>query len=447
MSQNKPSTVLHESAMEDAGRPELGRSRNRIGCGRVLLFVDNDLGTFLWHRLALARAARDIGFAVHVAAPPSREAAGLQKDGFVFHPIPLTRRGINPFREARTILALYRLYRELKPDLIHHLRLKPVLYGTLAARLARRPAVASSLTGLGYVFAATSRKAAALRRITEIGLRVALRHRNATLLFENPDDQRVFVRSGLVNEKRTVVVAGSGVDVDFFRADPPTAGRPLVVLAARMLWDKGVGEFVEAARRVIAQGVDARFALVGDTDSGNPNAVPREQLRTWRDKGYIEWWGWRPDIQTVLAQSHVVCLPSSYGEGIPRILIEAASCGRPLIATDAPGCREIVQNGVNGFLVPLRDAGALSEAMCKLLTDVELRTRMGSKGRELVLSRFSLEDVLDSNIAVYEQLLGHVGSVASTREAELINLLKAVSSTPAAESRREAREGASSVHR
>src|SRR5206468_12170391 len=163
------------------------------------------------------------------------------------------------------------------------------------------------------------RKAALVRRITKLALRVALRHGNSRVLFENPDDRRVFVESGLVSEERTVLVAGSGVDVDFFRFEPPPSGTPLVVLPARMLWDKGVGAFVEAARRVKAMGFDARFALVGDTDQGNPNAIPREQLRKWQDEGAVAWWGWRPDIQAVLAQSHIVCLPS-YREGIPRIL-------------------------------------------------------------------------------------------------------------------------------
>jgi glycosyltransferase involved in cell wall biosynthesis len=397
----------------------------------VLLFVDNDFGTFQWHRMALARAARDVGFEVHVATPADSETASLAKEGFIFHPIPLTRRGINPFREVLTVLALYRLYRRLKPDLIHHLRLKPVLYGTLAARLAGRLAVANSLTGLGYVFVATDGMAAVLRRITELGLRVALRHRNSTVIFENPDDRRTFVDSGLVSERRTTVVAGSGVDVDFFQETPFASGTPLVILASRMLWDKGVGEFVEAARLLTARGIGARFALVGDTDAGNPSAVSREQLQKWHDEGVIEWWGWRKDIQDVLGQSDVVCLPSSYGEGIPRILIEAASCGRPLVATDAPGCREIVRDGVNGILVPVKDAKSLANALHKLLIDEDLRMRMGANGRKLVLSGFSLKQVLVSNLAVYEDLLSSTGSGGPTRQTELINLLTAVSGSPA----------------
>jgi glycosyltransferase involved in cell wall biosynthesis len=403
--------------------------RNPIGRGRVLLFVDNDLGTFLWHRLALARAARDSGFEVHVATPASSDAASLATDGFAFHPVPLTRRGINPFREVLTVLALHRLYRRLKPDLVHHLRLKPVLYGTLAARLAGRPAVANSLTGLGYVFTATGREAATLRRIAQFGLRVALRHENSTVIFENPDDRRRFVDSELVNERRTAIVAGSGVDVNFFQETPFPAGTPLVVLASRMLWDKGVGEFVEAARLIAGRGVHARFALVGDTDAGNPSAVPRDQLQKWHAEGVVEWWGFRRDIQDVLGQSHVVCLPSSYGEGIPRILIEAASCGRPLVATDAPGCREIVRDGLNGFLVPVKNAEFLANALQKLVVDKDLRIRMGANGRKLVLSGFSLQQVLVSNLAVYEELLSPISG--STRQTELIDLLTAVSDNPA----------------
>ncbi len=402
----------------DASTPAAPRSYrvwSKIGKGRRLLFVDNDLGTFLCHRLPLAQAAREIGFAVHVAAPPGPEAASLANEGLIFHPIPITRRGINPLREARTVLALGALYRELAPDLIHHLRLKPVLYGTLAARLAGRPAVANSLTGLGYLFSDTRFKAAALRRIAQIGLRVAFGHRNSTVLFENPDDRRLFVQSGLVSAQRTVLVAGSGVDASAFRAEPPAEGTPLVVLAARMLWDKGVGEFVEAARSILGRSVAARFALVGDTDPGNPNAVPRGQLEKWRNEGCVEWWGWRRDIRTVLAQSHVVCLPS-YREGIPRILIEAASCGRPIVATDVPGCREIVQHGVNGLLTPVRDASSLAGAILQLLVNPGLRASMGARGRDLVLSRFTLQDVLDSNLAVYDELLSN-GGVAQTRRS------------------------------
>lgn len=423
-------TAEYKPGSGGIGRP-LTSKRKHIGAGRVLLLVDNDAGTFLWHRLALARAARESGFNVHVATPASAEMAGLAKEGITFHPIPITRRGVNPFREAVTVLALFRLYRELKPDLIQHLRLKPVLYGTFAARLAGRPAVANLLTGLGYLFTTGGFKAAALRRIAEIGLRLALRHPNSTVVFENPDDRRLFVQSGLVNAKRTAVIAGSGVDIDMFRVQPLAGGAPLVVLASRMLWDKGVGEFVDAARRIAAQGIDARFALVGDTDTGNPNAIPRQQLEKWRDEGCVEWWGWRRDIQSVIGQAHVVCLPS-YREGMPRILIEAASCGRPLIASDAPGCREIVQDGVNGFLAKVRDAVSLAEAMRTLLIDPELRIRMGRKGRELVVSRFSLEAVLNSNIAMYDALLSQDGS-GPVREAELINLLNAVSAAAAGE--------------
>lgn len=402
-----------------------------IGGGCRLLFVDNDLGTFLWHRLALAQAAREAGFEVHVAAPVGPQTTDLASNGLVFHPIPLTRRGINPFREVLTVLALRNLYRKLKPALIHHLRLKPILYGTLAARLAKRPAVANSLTGLGYLFAATGHKAATLRRIAQLGLRVALRHPNATVIFENPDDRRKFVDSRLVPEKRTVIVAGSGVDIDLFQKAPFADGTPLVVLASRMLWDKGVGEFVEAARMISARGVRARFALVGDTDMGNPSAVPREQLQKWHDERVVEWWGFRRDIPTVLAQSHVVCLPSSYGEGIPRVLIEAASCGRPLVTTDAPGCREIVRDGLNGFLVPVKDAGSLANALHKLLIDPDLRRQMGANGRELVLSGYSLEQVLASNLEVYEDLLSYTDSGGPTRQKEVLNLLQAVSDSSA----------------
>jgi len=282
--------------------------------------------------------------------------------------------------------------------------LKPVLYGGLAAYGARVPAVVGLLTGLGYVFIAETRTAAIIRRMVTLSCKVAFRRGNQRVIFQNPDDRFVFVENQILPAHKTVLIKGSGVDVKTYVPTPEPKGVPVVVLAARMLRDKGVVEFVDAARSLRKAGVIARFVLVGETDPGNPTAIKIEQLRHWADSGDIEWWGLRSNMQDVLVQSHVVCLPS-LREGVPKVLIEAAACGRAIVTTDAPGCREIVRHGENGLLVPVRDSKALAEALRLLIENAELRASMGQKGREIAVEEFSVERVVNETLGVYRELL------------------------------------------
>ena len=369
-----------------------------------VLFVDNDVNSFYSYRIEMARAARDTGFDVHIACPPGKAVELLLNEGFTFHPIPMTRSGVMPWKELGTIVALFRLYRKLRPDLVHHLRLKPVLYGGLAAYGARVPAVVGLLTGLGYVFTAETGKAAVLRKLVTLSCKVAFRRGNQRVIFQNPDDRFIFVESQILPAHKTVLIKGSGVDVKTYVPTPEPDGVPVVLLAARMLRDKGVVEFVEAARSLRNAGVRARFVLVGETDPGNPTAISIEQLRQWADSGDIEWWGLRDNMHEVLAQSHIVCLPS-LREGVPKVLIEAAACGRAIVTTDAPGCREIVRPGENGLLVPVRDGRALAEALQLLIENADLRASMGLRGREIAVEEFSVERVVNETLGVYQELL------------------------------------------
>ena len=229
--------------------------------------------------------------------------------------------------------------------------------------------------------------------------------RGTQVIFQNPDDQELFSRNGLVNRKQVTLIPSSGVDIEKFSPSPEPAGEPLVILPARMLWAKGVNEFVLAAGILRLAGVQARFALIGDTDPGNPEAVPVDQLEKWRKEGIIEWWGWQEDMPMLYRQAHIVCLPSYYREGTPKSLIESAACGRPIVTTDRPGCREVVRHQQNGLLVPVRDSRALAEALKTLIGDAALRKRMGKKGRELAVAEFSLERVIGQTIVVYEKAL------------------------------------------
>lgn len=369
-----------------------------------ILFVVNDGPFFLSHRLPLAVAAREAGYEVHVATPEDGGAAQIRARGFAFHPIPMVRSGTRPAEEAASVVALVRLYRALRPALVHHVTIKPVLYGGLAARLARVPAVVHAVTGLGYLFIARSTGAAVLRAGAKALYRVALRHPRSRVIFQNRDDMAFFRDRGLIRPGQPVLIRGSGVDVGAFAPRPEPAGAPVVLLASRMLWDKGVGEFVGAARRLRERGVAARFVLAGDTDPDNRAAVPGARLRAWRDAGLIEWRGRCADMPAAFAQAAVVCLPS-YREGLPKVLVEAAACGRALVAADVPGCREVVQPGVNGLLVPARDEAALADALQQLIEDPRRRQAMGRAGRRLAVEEFALDKVVAATLGVYADLL------------------------------------------
>jgi glycosyltransferase involved in cell wall biosynthesis len=371
-----------------------------------LLYVVNQPRFFMTHRLPVARAAAAEGFEVHVATPDGPEAVDIQAEGFRFHPIPMSRKGIHPLEELTTCRAIVALYRALRPDLVHHVTIKPVLYGSLAARLARVPAVVNAVTGLGHLFVDRRRRTRALRWIVERAYGVAFSHPNGRAIFQNQDDLAGFVRTGRVRPADAVVIRGSGVDTARFAPRPEPAAPPFeVVLIARMLWSKGIGAFVEAARTLRAQGVPARFVLIGDSDPGNPASIPSAQLSAWHRSGVVEWRGHCDDIPGALAAAHLVCLPTAYGEGVPKALIEAAAAGRAIVATDVPGCREIVRSGENGVLVPAGDTEALAHAVHTLLEDPHRRAAMGARGREIAEKEFSEALVVEQTLAVYRTVL------------------------------------------
>jgi glycosyltransferase involved in cell wall biosynthesis len=371
-----------------------------------LLFVDNQVTDFLLHRLALARTLRNAGFAVHVAVPREPGLEEIAREGFPPHVIHLRRKSARPADELRCFLSLYRLYRRLRPILVQHIRLKPVLYGGMAARLAGVPAVVNMLTGLGHLFATRNAKTRLLGAAVTRGLRVALSHRNSRVIFQNPEDRDLLLSGGLLDARRAVLIKGSGVDLSQFTPQPEPRGDPVVLMASRLLWEKGAGEFVAAARSLRARGIRARFLLVGEPDPGHPSAIPLSVLEGWHATGDIEWLGWRRDMPALMAQCHIVCMPSAYGEGVPRILIEAAAAGRPLVATDSPGCREIARHGRNALLVPVRDSVGLAGALDELIRKPALRAALGAAGRAIAEREFSQEQVITETLEVYRSLTG-----------------------------------------
>lgn len=370
-----------------------------------LLFVVNPPKFFLSHRLPIALAAQRAGYDVHVAVAETADTQAIRDAGLNVHVIPLTRSGSSPLRELATIRAIYDLYRRLSPSIVHHVTIKPVLYGTLAARLAKVPAVVNAISGLGYVFTAEGAKAALRRKLITWAYRLIFGHGNMKVIFQNSDDSGIFLKARIVRPDQCEYIKGSGVDLTVFRPAPEQPGPPVVVLPARLLKDKGVGEFVEAARLLKAEGVDARFVLVGESDFGNPTAVSETEINAWIAEGCVEWWGFRADMPEVLRQSHIVCLPS-YREGLPKSLIEACAAGRPIVTTDVPGCRDVVTDGENGVLASVADSYSLALMLKKLIGDITLRQEMGRKSRTRAENEFSIKSVVDKHFDIYNHLNG-----------------------------------------
>lgn len=380
---------------------------------KVIYFIAEDW-SFYSHFLARAVAARDAGFDVVVVARENSLGQKIRDHGLKFIPFPISRRGVNPFRELLTVLRLISIYRLERPALVHHIALKPIMYGSLAALFSGRPKIVNAPIGLGFVFSSSSLKAKMLRPLARLGLKVLLNPRGSRVVFENSDDLGSFVSTGMVRASDAVLIRGAGVDTDLFAFVPEPEGTPVVILTARMLWDKGVGDYVEAARLLRSRGCPARFLLAGNPDEENPAAISLQILKGWQKEGVIEWLEHREDIPMLLAQSHIVCLPS-YREGLPKSLLEGLATGRPIVATDVPGCRETVHDGLNGYLVPAKDAVALANALEKLIRDKALREAMGAESRKLAESEFISARIEAETLDVYFQL---TNSARNTKNSE-----------------------------
>jgi glycosyltransferase involved in cell wall biosynthesis len=368
---------------------------------KMLLMVGNDRGYFMSHRLPMAMAAAKAGYDTHVAIPLLEGEIAPAISGLTFHSIPLRRSSMNVLRDIVTFFSLWVLYRRLQPNIVHHVTVKPVLYGGWAARLAGVPMVVNAITGLGSLFVADKWHKAMIRSVLINGMKWGSKRRNVNMVFQNEDDRDQFIDLGICTEESSVLIRGSGVDVEKFKPQAEDAGQIVVVLPSRMLWEKGVGDFVDVARQLLKEGVVARFVLVGQTDV-NPSSISESQLKEWQNEGIVEWWGRREDMPNVLHRAHVVCLPSKYREGVPKALIEAASAGRPIVTTNMPGCRDIVKDGENGILVTPGDLDMLADALRELLTCPEKREAMGRKGRERVLDFFSMDIVIQHTLRLYE---------------------------------------------
>jgi glycosyltransferase involved in cell wall biosynthesis len=373
-----------------------------------LMLVVNDLRYFISHRLPIAQAALKSDLDVHVAYGElgGAEEGALNALGLTLHFVPIQRGGTNPFADLRSVILLWALFRRVRPDLVHLVTIKPVLYGGLAARLARVPAVVSAMAGLGFVFIEQGGvKAAVLRRVIKPLFGWALGHPHQTLIFQNPDDRDRVLAMTKVSLQQVRLIRGSGIDLKTSTLVSEPEGIPIVAMASRLLRDKGVLEFVDSARLLRKRGVSARFWLIGEPDLANPASVTPEEVAAWQAEGVVECLGHRKDVPSLYAQAHIVTLPSYYGEGLPKSLIEATACGRAVVTTDMPGCRDAIVPDVSGLLVPPRDAVALADALERLVQDSDLRQSMGQSGRALAEREFGIAKVVAAHLQIYKDLL------------------------------------------
>lgn len=367
-----------------------------------LLFVVNDADFFVSHRLAIALAARDAGYEVHVATAPGSGTREIVRHGFVHHAVPMSRSGGNPVNEVRAFGALLALMRRLRPRLVHLVTIKPVLYGGIAARLSKVPGIVVAISGLGHVFTSGGRRARLMRSALAPFYRFAMGHRNTRVIFQNATDREALAKIARLPEAETT--RGSGVDLERYRYEPEPGPPLTVVFASRLIKAKGAADFVRAARLLRQRGHAARFLLAGSLDPGNPATVTEDQLETWRLEGVVEIVGHHADIPALFAGAHIVVLPSYYGEGVPKVLLEAAACGRPVVTTDHPGCRDAVEANVTALLVPVRDAAGLAAAIERLLFDAGLRQAMGAAGRRMAEREFGIEGVVRRHLRIYHAL-------------------------------------------
>ncbi|GBC84980.1 N, N'-diacetylbacillosaminyl-diphospho-undecaprenol alpha-1,3-N-acetylgalactosaminyltransferase [bacterium HR11] len=390
-------------------------------CAPKVLLVANWDWVIYNFRLPLARALRAHGYEVVLVFPFGKFLERIRAEGFRCIPWSLDRGSLNPLQDGRALWQLVRIYQEERPHIVHHFTIKPNLYGSLAARWGSlnhrgsiRPTAINTFEGLGFMFS-DHLKARLLRWGLIPFLRYALHRPNTWTVFLNEQDRAFFLRRGWVPAHRSTVIVSTGVDIQRFR---PAGGGPVgkgsegpltVLMAGRLLWDKGVGEFVQAARILRQKGLRVRLRLIGSPDPGNPACVPEAQVRAWAREGLIEWLGHREDMPELLREAHVAVLPS-YHEGVPRFLLEAAATGLPLVATDIEGCRAVVRPGENGFLVPVRDAQALAEAIERLAQDPALREQMGRASRAIAIQEFDEQKILAQWLTLYQQIRTEVGT-------------------------------------
>lgn len=371
---------------------------------RLLYFVSEDW-YFCTHRLPLAKAAMAEGYEVFLITSLSNHQQQIEAAGIKIIPLQYFNRSSGNLRtEFFSLKELKNIYKNVKPDLVHHVAMKPVIYGSLMAWFNKTPRVINAFGGLGYLFTHTDLKTRFLRKIVQKVLKFLLNRQNSILILQNTDDEKILLDYKIIQKAHLAIIKGVGVNTDIFssQAEPKVDEEkgPIVAFASRMLKDKGILELIEAIKILKSRNVKAQFHFWGDIDSLNPSSVTTQELNHWQEVGLIIWHGSTTQVASVYQKSHLVVLPS-YREGLPKTLLEAASCGRAIVTTNVPGCREIVQHEINGLLVPSKNAPALADAIQELLTNSALRKNMGKESRKIIENHFTEQQIIQQTLQLY----------------------------------------------
>ena len=384
-------------------RIEIFFLNNLLQLMKVIFFANTDWYLYNF-TLNLARCLCNQGTEVVMMSPPGKYGPQIEAQGFRWIPLPMNRRSLNPLRELRLLYRIFSIYRKEQPNAVHNFTIKSVVYGALAARASGVQNRIHAVTGLGHIFISQSLQARSLRPLVKRLLRLALQGKGSRLILLNPDDRNLFLRQRLIDPERIYIIRGAGVDTERFAPVPRKRnGKFRVLLAARLLWEKGIREYAEAARLLSHQHDKLEFLLAGAADPGNPSAVPEQKIKEWREAGLLTVLGHVENMQQLMSEVDLMVLPSRR-EGTPSSLLEAASMALPIITTDAPGCREVVEHGKNGFLVPISDSAALAEKIEYLLDHPDTCRQFGTAGREKVCKEFSQEIVFRQTLDVYRTL-------------------------------------------
>lgn len=372
---------------------------------KKLLFLVNVDWFFLSHRLPIALAALQAGYEVHIATRITDRKKELLSHRLIVHELPIVRGKTNIKTEIITFIKIVQVLREVKPDILHTVTIKPVLFGGIAAKFARIKRVVAAISGLGYVFIEKNKKNNLRKKFISILYKLAFEQPLIKVIFQNQDDKSVLTKIKALRDSQTIIIPGSGINLNTYAYLPePNLPYTTVIMVSRLLADKGVHEFVEAAREIHKKELSVRFQLVGNIDPDNPASISAQQIQVWQNEGIVELLGHRTDIADLFSQANAVVLPS-YREGFPKVLIEAAACGRAVVTTDVPGCRDAIIPNKTGLLVPVQDANTLAKAIEHLILNLELRLRMGKAGRQLAEEKYDIHQVVQTHLNIYEELL------------------------------------------
>ena len=366
-----------------------------------VLFVVNDGWFFLSHRLPIAKALIADGHDVHLAANQDLSRKQIEGAGIQCHDWNLKPRSIGVVSEVVAFISLLKIFVKCKPSTLHLVTIKPVLYGGALARFLNIPNVVFAISGLGYVFSDTEKSSKPLKILAKQLYKFVLRHKNSAVIVQNTEDKRFFTDTLRVDEKSVYQLPGSGVDIDLYVGRSRPEKPIIILLGSRMLWDKGIQEFADAAAIIKRRHPDILFRLVGYRDPNNPRSVNLDALNDWQKRGILEWQGHSDDMPGELASASIFCLPTAYGEGVPKVLLEACACECAVVVSDWPGCREIIIDKQNGLLVPARDSNALADAILTLINNPAERKKLGQSARQSVVSGFTVQHVIDQTKLIY----------------------------------------------